>query len=150
MSKVEDAVRCFDKGFNCSQSILSTYCEEYGLDKETALKISCSFGAGMGRLAGTCGAVTGAYMLIGLMYGKYREGDNEAKEKTYALVQEFTKRFDDMHGSIRCKDLLKCDLSTTEGSDYASQNHLFDKLCPVFIRDAAQLLEDMLELNDVK
>ena len=57
-SKVNEAVDCFNNGFNCSQAILSTYCEQFGLDKITALKLSCGLGAGMGRLGETCGAVT--------------------------------------------------------------------------------------------
>lgn len=84
-SKVNEAVKCFSSGFNCSQAILSTYCEQFGLDKKTAIKLSCGLGAGMGRLGKTCGAVTGAYLLIGLMYG-------EETEKTYQVVQEFEKK----------------------------------------------------------
>lgn len=147
MSKVEEAVQCFENGFNCCQAIFSTYCEDYGLDKATALKIASSFDAGKGPLTGTCGAITGAYMLIGLAHGMYKEEDTASKEKTLSLVQEFTDQFDYMHGSIRCKDLLKCDLSTKEGLDYAKTNELYNKLCTIYIRDAAQLLEDFLEQN---
>jgi len=69
MSRVEEAVSCFADGFSCSQSIVSTYGTEFGVDREKALKISTGFGGGMGRLGGTCGAVTGAIMVIGLKYG---------------------------------------------------------------------------------
>ena len=65
-SKVNDAVACFNNGFNCAQAIFTAYCDELGLDEETALKIACGFGAGMGRLQETCGAVSGAYLAIGL------------------------------------------------------------------------------------
>ena len=70
MSKVDEAIECFYSGYSCSQAVLSAYCEDLGLDKETAMKISCGFGAGMARLGATCGAVTGAYIAIGLKYGK--------------------------------------------------------------------------------
>ena len=61
-SKANEAVACFQEGFNCSQAVFLTYCEEFGLlDRKTALKIACGLGGGMGRLGGTCGAVSGAY-----------------------------------------------------------------------------------------
>jgi C_GCAxxG_C_C family probable redox protein len=147
MSKTDCAVTCFNSGFNCSQAVLSTYCEQLGLDKETALKISCPFGAGMGRMAETCGAVTGAFMLIGLKHGKYLSDDAFSKEKTYHLVQEFTDKFKAIYGSIKCKDLLGCDMSTPEGAKYAKENGLWDTLCPKFVYDASKLTEELLELK---
>jgi C_GCAxxG_C_C family probable redox protein len=147
MRKAESAVQCFNSGFNCSQAIFSTYCEQLGLDKDTALKIACPFGSGMGRMAETCGAVTGAYMLIGLKYGKYLPEDNTAKEKSFLLLKEFTDKFNTIHGSISCRDLLKYDLSTPEGLTYIKDNGLWDSLCPIFIRDAAQIIEELLELE---
>lgn len=147
MSKVEDAAKCFSNGFNCSQAVLSTYCEQFGLDKETALKLSCPFGSGMARSAKVCGAVSGAYMLIGLKYGKYLPEDNAAKEKSFSLARQFTDRFNEIHGSINCCDLLKSDLSTPEGLKYITENSLWETLCPIYIRDACQLIEELLELE---
>ncbi len=147
MSKAENAVQCFKIGFNCSQAIFSTYSEQLGLDTATALKIACPFGSGMGRMAETCGAVTGAYMLIGLKYGKYLPEDNVAKEKSFQLLKEFTDKFNEIHGSICCRDLLKYDMSTPNGLSYIKENGLWDSLCPIFIRDAAQIIEELLELN---
>jgi C_GCAxxG_C_C family probable redox protein len=147
MSKADNAVQCFHSGFNCSQAIFSTYSEQLGLDKDTALKIACPFGSGMGRMAETCGAVTGAYMLIGLKYGKYLPEDNAAKEKSFQLLKEFTDIFNEIHGSISCRDLLKHDLSTPDGLAYVKENSLWDSLCPIFIRDAAQTIEVLLELE---
>ena len=147
MSKVENAVECFNSGFNCSQAVFATYCEQFGLDRETALKIATPFGSGLARQAKICGAVSGAIMLIGLKSGKCLPDDNESKEKCFALATEFTKRFNQIHGSINCCDLLKNDLSTPEGLQYIKDNHLWDTLCPIFIRDACQLLEEMLDLD---
>ena len=147
MSKVENAVQCFNNGFNCSQAIFSTYCEQLGLDPVSALKVSTPFGSGIARTAQTCGAVTGALMLIGLKYGKYLPEDNASKEKCFQLAKEFTDRFTALHGSIICCDLLKYDLSTPEGLQYIKENGLWDTLCPVFIRDAAKLIEDILTLD---
>ncbi len=150
MCNSDQAAVCFAQGFNCSQAVFSTYCERLGLDPKTALKISCSFGGGMGRMGGTCGAVTGAYMLIGLKYGKYKAGDTASKEKTYALVREFTEKFKAVHGSVLCSELLGCDIGTDEGGKFAKENGLWDTLCPVFVRDAVRIVEGMLDLQDSK
>lgn len=147
MSKSENAVQCFSNGFNCSQAIFSTYCEQLGLDKETALKIACPFGSGMGRMGETCGAVTGAYMLIGLKYGKYLPEDNAAKEKSFQLLHAFNEKFNELHDSICCRDLLKSDMRAPEGLQYIKENGLWDKLCPIFIRDSARIIEELLELE---
>ncbi|UCD85357.1 MAG: C_GCAxxG_C_C family protein, partial [Deltaproteobacteria bacterium] len=81
MSKVKSAVSCFKEGFSCSQVLLSTYGTDFGLDRETALKVAGAFGGGMGRMGEVCGAVTGAFMVIGLKHGMVKGEDNKAKEK---------------------------------------------------------------------
>ncbi len=146
-SKCDEAIKCFNAGFNCSQAVLSTYCERLGLSKETALKIACPFGGGMARTGETCGAVTGAYMLIGLKEGKYLPEDGGAKENTYRLVHEFNDRFKEIYGSLLCKDILSCDISTEKGMKFAEEHNLYKTLCPGFIRDASIIIEDLLELN---
>lgn len=147
MSNVDSAVKCFNNGFNCTQAILSTYCEQFGLDRETALKLSCPFGAGMGCMAETCGAVTGAFMLIGLKYGKCFEEDTVSKDISYRLVREFTERFKEVNGSISCKELLQCDISTPEGSSNAKSIGLCNRLCPGFVKDSARIIEELLQLT---
>jgi len=100
MNRVEHAVSSFKEGFNCSQAVLSTYGPQFGLNRESALKVSGAFGAGMGRLGETCGAVTGAFMVIGLKYGSTRAEDKETKERAYSLVRDFVKKFKARNGSI--------------------------------------------------
>lgn len=148
MSKVDDAAACFSQGFNCSQAVLSTYCEQLGLDKVTALRLAAPFGSGMARTAKVCGAVSGAYMLIGLKYGKTLPEDKATQEKCYELSKVFTDRFNEIHGSIHCCDLLKSDLSTPEGLKYITENSLWETLCPIFIRDACQLIEELLPFEE--
>ena len=93
MNRVERAVSCFKTGFSCSQALLSTYGTQFGLTRETALKVSGAFGSGVSRRGETCGAVTGAFMLIGLKHGMTIVDDEVAKEETYRLVNEFVARF---------------------------------------------------------
>jgi len=144
-AKSEQAVRKFRKGFNCSQAVLSVYAEEFGLCRETALKIACGFGGGMGRMGLTCGAVTGAFMVIGLKYGNVDANEKEIKEKTYGLVREFARRFEKRNGSSICRELLGCDISEPEGLRSAKENGLFTSVCPGLVRDAVEILEEMLE-----
>lgn len=138
------AVQCFNNGFNCSQAVFTTYCEELGLDRETALKISGAFGGGMGHIGETCGAVTGAIMLIGLKYGKSKVDDNSAKEKTYSLVKEFAKRFKDDYSSVRCKDLIKYDISIDEELTKARDAGVFNSICPKLVIRAVEIVEEIL------
>ena len=144
MSRVEQAVSCFHDGLNCSQSILSSFSDEFGLNRDIALKLAIGFGGGMGRLGKTCGAVTGALMVIGLKYGNASIEDNAAKEKTYGLVQKYIKKFTKINGSIICNDLLNSDISTLEGLNSANEKNLFTTLCPNFVRTSAEILEKIL------
>jgi C_GCAxxG_C_C family probable redox protein len=134
----------FEEGFSCSQAVFSAYAEQFGLDRETALKIAGGFGGGMGRMAQTCGAVTGAFMAIGLKYGAIESDDQEAKDKAYDLVREFADRFKLRHGSIICQELLGCDISKPEGLNAARDQGLFKTICPRLVRDAAEMLEEIL------
>ena len=144
MSKVDSAVAVFNRGYSCSQAILSTYGAQLGLERELALKIASAFGGGMGRMGKTCGAVTGALMVIGLKHGLVELPDQKAKETTYALVREFMKRFIARNGSVECKVLLGCDLSTPEGVRYAKDKNLVSTICPKLVQQAAEILEDLV------
>jgi C_GCAxxG_C_C family probable redox protein len=144
-SKSEEAVNCFLNSFNCAQAVFSTYSREHGLDRHTALKIATSFGGGMGHIGETCGAVTGAFMLIGLKHGKTDADDNAAKEKTYCLVREFAEKFKELHGSLNCTDLIGCDLTTHEGIQDALNRNLFRTVCCKYVRDSAQIVEKLLK-----
>ncbi|MEJ2647107.1 MAG: C-GCAxxG-C-C family protein [Sedimentisphaerales bacterium] len=143
MKRVEKAVEEFDKGYNCSQAVLSTFCEQFGLDYETALKIATGFGGGM-HINGTCGAVTGAVMVLGLKYGNTDE-NKQAKELTYKKVVQFANKFSSLNGSVRCHDLLECDITTWEGVKIAREKGLFSSICPKLVQDVAEILEEMLE-----
>lgn len=143
-SKVKEVLECFNSGFDCSQAILSTYCEEFGLNKETALKLSCGLAAGMSRLGETCGAVTGAYLLIGLKYGKCLPDDAQAKEKTFELVQEFERQFVACNQSTNCRELLGFDLRSC---DKQLALPVIRQVCPKAVESAAEIIESILELS---
>jgi len=143
MGNADKAAATFKEGFSCSQAVLGTYCERFGLDKKQAYKIGSGFGGGM-HLDQTCGAVTGAFMVIGLKYGRTRADDVEAKVKTAATVVEFAKKFKARHGSITCTELLGCNISTQEGFEEAKKKDLFKQVCPKYVISAAEILDEML------
>jgi C_GCAxxG_C_C family probable redox protein len=124
--------------------VLSSFGEDFGLDRERALKVAGAFGGGMARMGEQCGAVTGAFMAIGLKYGKAKAGDEGARERTYELAREFVTRFRCRHASILCRELLGYDLGNPEEREAAHQKGLFDTLCPQLVRDATEILEQLL------
>ena len=142
--KVDAALARFREGSTCSQAILSTWGGEFGLERETALRAASAFGGGMAGLGEVCGAVTGALIVIGLKHGQTEAKDKETKQKNYALVRDFTGRFRARNGSLSCRELLGCDLSTAEGMETARSRGLFTERCPRFVRDAAEILEEIL------
>lgn len=109
MDKEQKARQLFKNGYNCAQSVFCAFAQDFGLDFETALKLSSSFGGGMGRLREVCGAVSAMFMIAGLKYGYTTNNDDKAKEKHYTLIQKLAKDFENQNGSIICRDLLGLD-----------------------------------------
>jgi len=142
MNKPEQAVQYFNSGFNCAQAILAAFCGDYGMDSDLACRIACGFGAGMGRLCETCGAVSGAYMVIGLKYGNISETDRDAREKSYTLVREFERRFKERNQSTVCEDLLGTHMVTGDQEKAVRQVAI---VCPKAVRDAAEILAELLD-----
>lgn len=142
--RTEDAVTKHREGFSCAQAILCVYGPELGMDRETALKIAGGFGSGMGRMAGTCGAVTGACMVIGLVHGMSKAGDQQQKEISYEFVRRFAETFRERNSTLECRELMGVDVSTPEGLAAAKEKNIFRTVCPKYVRDAAEILEELL------
>ena len=144
MGKVEEALQYFESGFNCSQSIFATYAPQFNVDRDTALRISAGFGGGIADLGQTCGAVNGALMLLGLKYGNVDPDDEIAKARKKERMAQFLEKFGAQHQTITCRELLGCDISTPDGLQYARDQKLFSNRCPVFVKTAAEALEELL------
>jgi len=144
MEKVSKATECFTSGYLCSQSVLGVFCEELGLDRETALKLSLAFGGGFARCGESCGAVTGALMVIGLKEGTAAGGETPQKQTTYRMSNDFIGRFKEHHGSILCRELLACDISRPEEYRRAREEERFQTICPKLVADAVAILETLL------
>ena len=105
--RVDKAVALFKQGFNCSQSVFAACADIYGIeDQALALRLSASFGGGIGRMRQTCGAACGMFMLAGLENGSVIEGDSEGKKQNYTLVQSLANKFKAENGSLICSELL--------------------------------------------
>ena len=131
-SRIEKTIERHSKGYNCAQAVVCTYCDLLGMDEEAAFRLSEGFGAGMGGMEESCGALSGAVMLSGL---KGSDGNLEApktKGSTYKLSKEMVKRFQEECGSTICKEI--------KGVDTGKPKHA----CPDCIKGAAAIVEDML------
>lgn len=144
MNRIHDASDFFNEGFNCSQAVFAAFAPELGLDRTIALKIASSFGGGMAQMGEVCGAVTGAFMALGLGYGRTKVDDLAAKELNYEKVAEFVSRFKAFHGSIFCRDILGADMSTPEGRLRIKEGNLVKLRCPGLVEDAARILMKIL------
>jgi C_GCAxxG_C_C family probable redox protein len=137
-----EALAYFNNGLNCAQTVLSAFCEEYGLSKEFAYRLANGLGSGC-RSGEVCGALTGAILVIGLKYGQNTIDDLEAKMSCHTKIEEFIRSFQQQNGSIICRDLLGCDVSTKEGLEAAKEKNLFSTICVEKIKNAITMLEDL-------
>ncbi len=117
----------------------------FGLNRETAFRVAGAFGAGMARTGEICGSVNGALMVIGLKHAKTRADDDDSRELAYALAQDFMDAFREKNHTLLCRELLDVDVSTPEGMAVVREKNLFHTVCPKFVRDAAEILEDIIK-----
>lgn len=137
------AIELFRSGYNCAQTVVSSFSERMNFDMELAAALSAGFGGGMGRLQKTCGAVTGAFMVLGIYnYRKYSE-TTERKNRASEMVREFFRRFDSIYGTTDCKSLIECDISAEEGRRIAKENGIFERVCEPCIADAVKIVLEM-------
>jgi len=149
MNRSEKALLYFNNSFNCSQSVLTAFAPDLGISEDESLKIACAFGAGMGRMQHTCGAVTGALMAIGLQHGKALNDDESKKQHTYALTREFCEAFVRKHGSLNCRELLLgLDMSDPDDNLKIKELGLHDTHCSRFVKDAVDIVEKISVENE--
>ena len=147
-NRTEIAVSKFSEGYNCAQSVFYSFCDDLHFDKNTALKMACGFGAGMGRKEEVCGAVTGGIMVIGAKYGRGERDDRTATELTYKKTRELMDRFEKKHGAFICRKLLKgCELTTEEGQKHFKENDLANQICKPCVRSVVEILDSIMELD---
>ncbi|ABN56410.1 MULTISPECIES: C-GCAxxG-C-C family protein [Methanoculleus] len=143
-NRAKEAVSRFMQGYNCAQAVSSVFAGDAGVPEEVVLCAVTGFGGGMGHAGGTCGAVSGGVLAIGLLFGSTGVDEKEAKDLTYALTREFIMRFVRKNGTVSCTELLGCDISTDEGLARSREQNLTRTLCPRYVRDAVEILEEVL------
>ena len=144
MNTIDKAVSLFEREYSCSQSMLIGFGERFGLDQDLALKLTRALGAGMNHGL-TCGAVSAALMLLGLKCGEVSGTDKQARHLCRPMVKEFVRRFELKRGTILCRELLPSNPGTEEGRAEAIRENYFGTICPGVVRDAAAILEELLE-----
>ena len=151
MSKGDIAKQNFLNGYNCSQAVLLAFCEDFGLEKETALKISEPFGGGMGRMREVCGTVTGMFMVLGLAMGNSDAKDVSTKKNVYKSVQELAEKVKQDNGSIICRELLGLQKANKESYVPSERTTEYYKKrpCPELCKYAADILEEYLKEEDL-
>jgi C_GCAxxG_C_C family probable redox protein len=131
-------------GFNCAQVVAVEYYEAVGKSKRDILAAASGFGGGIGRQGLTCGALTGAVIIIGLAIGQNEPLESNSKELTYKYINEFFTKFKDEYGAFTCKDLLGSDISTSEGLELL-RNGYYRERCSGFIEISISILDDILK-----
>lgn len=138
----EQARALFLGGYNCAQAVFAAFCDETGLDAETALRLSSSFGGGMGRLREVCGACSAMFMVAGLLYGYSDPADRDAKAAHYALIQRLAAQFQERNGTLLCRELLAALKPDTEPNPTPRTDDFYKtRPCLKFVEDAAELLD---------
>jgi len=143
MERSEQAKDLFLSGFNCAQSVVLSFADDLKYSKELAQKISAGFGGGMGKQQATCGAVTGAIMVLGLIKGEEVNNNDELKSEAYSSVKELSREFTAVYNTTSCKDLIGCDLNTPEGSAKFKEEKLMENVCAGCVAKAVQIVESI-------
>jgi len=144
-SKAEIALRKFEEGYHCAQSVAYAFADEMNIDKNVLMTISTGFGVGFGRKQEVCGAVSGAVVILGAKYGRKENEPIDKTEKTYSEVQKFINEFVKEKGSIKCWDLLSgCNLQTEEGQKLFKDKKLKHDVCNGCIKLACNILQKNL------
>ncbi len=141
MERSEQAKEHFLSGYNCAQSVVLSFADDLKYSKELALKISAGFGGGMGKQQETCGAVTGAIMVLGLLKGEDVNNNDELKAEAYSSVKELSRQFTAAYKTTSCRELIACDLNTPEGSAKFKEEKLMENVCAGCVAKAVQIVE---------
>lgn len=145
MDYSQKAKDLFNNGYSCAQAVFCAFADDINMDLETALKLSSSFGGGMGRLREVCGAVSAMFMIAGLKYG-YLANDDEAKEKHYEFIQKLAKEFEEKNGTIICRELLGLDVKHDSPTpSKRTEQYYKERPCAELVASAASIISKYLE-----
>ena len=140
----EKSKELFLQGYNCAQAIAGGFSEAVGLNFETAIQIASSFGGGMGGMREVCGALTGAFVILGVKYGYLSPTDAGAKANHYKLISNVGEKFKEKWDSILCRDLMKKLLDEKDAILGGKPEEYTKRPCLIIVEDVAKILEEIL------
>ncbi len=143
MKKAEQAKSLFLSGYNCAQSVVLSFADDLKISRELVQKMAAGFGGGMGKQQETCGAVTGAIMVLGLLSGEHVNNNDELKSQSYALVKAFFRQFNGEFKTTNCSELTGCDLNTPEGSEKFREEGIMEGICAGCVSRAVEIVESI-------
>lgn len=151
MGRGEKAADLFEEGYNCAQAVFLAYADKLDMDRETAAKLASSFGGGMGRMREVCGAVSGMFMVAGVLYGYDDPKAFEEKKEHYARIQELAAKFKEENGSIVCRELLGLEAGADNPTPSVRTAEYYKKRpCKELVAMAADILESYIEKEEEK
>ncbi|MFA9377623.1 MAG: C-GCAxxG-C-C family protein [Lachnotalea sp.] len=148
LTQEEKAKNLFKQGYNCAQAVFASFHEEMNLDMQTALKLSSSFGGGMGRLREVCGTVSSMFMVAGILYGYDNPNDHQAKAEHYARIQELANEFLKYNKSIVCRELLGLEQKKDDPVPSERTKEYYNKRpCVELVGCATKIMRNYIEEN---
>ena len=141
----------FRKGYNCAQAVFCAFTDITGYELDTSARMASSFGGGLGRLRETCGVVSAAALVLGIVMGYDNPADYEAKKRHYALIRDYAERFRAKNESIRCRELLTlAGLSPESGGEPEQRSEEFyrKRPCLRLVCDSARILDEIISEQD--
>ncbi|MEN8203269.1 MAG: C-GCAxxG-C-C family protein [Bacteroidota bacterium] len=143
MERSEQARELFLSGYNCAQSVVLSFADDLKYSKELVQKMASGFGGGMGKQQETCGAVTGAIMVLGIMKGETVNNNEELKSEVYGAVKELSRKFKAEFRTTNCMDLIGCDLNTPEGAAKFKDELIMETTCADCVKKAVEIVESI-------
>ena len=138
MAKKEIAEELFSSGLNCAMAVLASFCDDYDIDTETAMKIASGLGGGCAE-GEICGAACAAVLVVGLKYGWSAPGDQGARANCHARTVQIMDTFRQNNGAVTCRDLL-ADAPKGTGDEDVKERR---RICTGFVKSAVEILEDL-------
>ena len=139
----------FLEGYNCAQAVAGAFSDLTGLDLKTSARMASAFGGGMGRMREVCGAVSGMFMVLSILYGYDDPTDNAGKRELYTQVQALADQFRQEVGSIICRDLLKNPASDPNPTPRTAEFYQ-KRPCERMVMLAAVLMDEFIEAHPLE
>lgn len=144
--RADRAKELFFEGYNCSQSVVGAFSDMFGVDMDTAMRMSEGLGGGMGRMRLTCGAVASMSLVAGLKMSGAKPGDLKTRAEVYAKVREMAAAFKEKNGSIICSELLGAAMPKDKSAmpEARTAEYYKKRPCPECVYDCARIIEEYL------